>query len=115
LIPEGDSARRLGALTLRLGDSELFIEGSDSGWFSVPNTRRRLVPGRGIFLLPLDEQFCAEIERGARTVEVEIRGPEIEPANSTFELQQPFVAEVVDACRPNAGDEPAQTAGTASS
>jgi hypothetical protein len=101
-VTGGDSSRRLGDLSLRLGESELRIEDTDAVWFSVPDARRRLVPGLGIFLLQREEQICAELDRGNRTVELEIRGKDVHPATSTFELEEPFVRDALAACRRDA-------------
>jgi hypothetical protein len=97
-VTGGDSSRRLGDLSLRLGESELHIADTDAVWFSVPDARRRLVPGRGIFLLPPEERMCTELERGSRVVEIEIRGKDVKPADSTLELDEPFVRDALAAC-----------------
>jgi hypothetical protein len=104
-VTGGDSSRRLGGLRLRLGESDLELEGLYALWFSVPDLRRRLVPGRGIFLLPASERMCAELERGSRTLEIEVGGMDdevVEPASTTISLEEPFVRDARAACRQDA-------------
>ena len=97
-VTGGDSSRRLGRLRLQVGESEIVVDETEGIWFSVPDLRRRLVPARGIFLYPREGPFCAEIEKGNRTVELVIDGEDVEPASTTFELSQGYIKNALAAC-----------------
>ena len=97
-VAGGDSSRRLGQLRLQIGETKILVADTESVWFSVPDLRRRLVPARGIFMLPQEEQICAEIEKGNRTVELVIDGEDVEPASTTFELSQGYIKNALAAC-----------------
>jgi hypothetical protein len=104
-VTGGDSSRRLGDISVRLGENELHIEGLDALWFSVPDLRRRLVPARGIFLLPPAKEMCADLEQGDRKVEITVGGAEgedVEPGSMTIELEEPFVEVALAICRQDA-------------
>jgi hypothetical protein len=97
-VKGGDSARRLGGLRLTMGQTELTVGDTEGVWFSVPDTRRRLVPGRGIFWLPHEEQACREIDAGNRTIKIEVFGEQIIPASTSLELDDDLVRDVQAAC-----------------
>jgi len=101
-VTGGDSSRRLGDISLRLGENELHLDGLDALWFSVPDLRRRLVPARGIFLLPPAKEMCTDLEQGRRTVEIAVgsaEGADVEPGSTTIELEEPFVQDALAICR----------------
>ncbi len=84
---------------MQIGETEILVVDTERVWFSVPDARRRLVPARGIFLIPQqEEQICAEIEKGNRTVEIVIDGEDVQPALTTFELSQVYIKDVLAAC-----------------
>ena len=97
-VKGGDSSRRLGELRLTMGQTELTVGDTEGVWFSVPDTRRRLVPARGIFWLPHEEQICREIDAGNRTVKIEVLGEQVIPASTTFELDDDFVRDAKASC-----------------
>lgn len=97
-VSGGDSSRRLGRLLLRIGDSELVVEDTEGVWFSVPDLRRRLVPGRGIFFFRREEPICEEIEKGTRTVSLTIDGKDVDSDSMDHELQSEFVEEALAVC-----------------
>jgi hypothetical protein len=94
----GDSSRRLGQLSLQIGESEIVVDDTEGVWFSVPDLRRRLVPARGIFLFPREEPICAEIEQGNRTVNLVIAGKDVDMASMAFDLDDAFIEEALAAC-----------------
>lgn len=97
-VSGGDSSRRLGRLHLEIGDAELVVEKTEGVWFSVPDLRRRLVPGRGIFYFRREEAICDELEKGARTAKLTIDGKNVASDTMDFELQSAFVAPALDTC-----------------
>jgi len=97
-VTGGDSSRRLGRVRLQIGDTEIRVEDAEGVWFSVPDLRRRLVPARGIFLIDRDEETCAEIEKGLRSMTLAIEGTNIETGTLTFDLDDQIVDELKGAC-----------------
>jgi hypothetical protein len=97
-VKGGDSTRRLSELRLTMGQIELTVGDTEGVWFSVPDARRRLVPARGIFWLPHEEQICREIDAGNRTIKIEVFGEQIIPESTTLELNDDLVRDVKAAC-----------------
>jgi hypothetical protein len=97
-VTGGDSSRRLGSLTIRLGELEMEVGDTDDIWFSVPDLRRRIVAARTGVWLPTIEQACTEIANDDAYLEVTITGEDVAPATKRFELAPEFVADYREAC-----------------
>jgi len=97
-VTGGDSSRRLGALTIRLGELELEVADTDDIWWSVPDLKRRIVPGRTGIWLPTIESACTEIAKDDVQLEVTITGENVVTAPKRFELTPEFVEDYREAC-----------------
>jgi hypothetical protein len=102
-VTGGDSSRRLGSLTIRLGELELEVGDTDDIWWSVPDLRRRIVPARTGVWLPTIEQACTEIVKDDAHLEVTITGEDAVTATKRFELTPEFAEEYREACRRQQG------------
>ncbi len=96
-VTGGESSRRLGSLTIRLGELELEIGATDDIWFSIPDLKRRIVPARTGIWLPTIELACTEMAKGVRQLEVTITGEDVAQATKRFELAPEFLADYREA------------------
>ena len=105
MISGGDSSRRLGDLKVALVSESLDIPFTPTEvptvWLSVPDLKRRVVPGRAMSATPLDEDFCLFMGGDGPlpdSILLQVNEGNIEPIEQRFPLDPALKQEIRAAC-----------------